>query len=159
MPGNNKPSLATMAEWAINVCIHRVHDSNKPSIHFNWSFFHRNSNSMEILFHSHLDANTVIAKNILYMARQLFCCGMCKNLLQSDGQQWNYSKAKFPSNFNCGQKIISETGPRFMLDITHVDYVTSLACWKCWPNYDEMLPPKFVNLCLFIKQQLKVKLY
>ena len=44
-------------------------------------------------------------------ARQLCCCGMCKNLLRSDGQQQNYSKAKFPSNFDCGQKIVSETGP------------------------------------------------
>ena len=47
---------------------------------------------------------------ILYMARQLCCRGMCKNLLRSDGQQRNYSKAKFPSNMNCGQKIVSETG-------------------------------------------------
>ena len=48
---------------------------------------------------------------ILYMARQLCCRGMCKNLLRSDSQQRNYSKAKFPSNWNCGQKIVSETGP------------------------------------------------
>ena len=34
-----------------------------------------------------------------------------KKLLRSDGQQRNYSKAKFPSNLNCGQKIVSETGP------------------------------------------------
>ena len=49
---------------------------------------------------------------ILYMARQLCCRGMCKNLLWSDSQQRNYSKAKFPSNWNCRQKIVSETGPR-----------------------------------------------
>ena len=48
---------------------------------------------------------------ILYMTRQMCCRGMCKNLLRSDGQQQNYSKAKFPSNLNCGQKIVSETGP------------------------------------------------
>ena len=41
----------------------------------------------------------------LYMARQLCCRGMCKNLLRSDGQQQSYGKAKFPSNLNCGQKI------------------------------------------------------
>ena len=45
------------------------------------------------------------------MAWQLCCCGMCKNLLRSDGQQRNYCKANFPSNLNWGQKIISETGP------------------------------------------------
>ena len=45
------------------------------------------------------------------MARQLCCRGMCKNLLRSDGQQRNYGKAKFPSNLNCGQKTVSETGP------------------------------------------------
>ena len=45
------------------------------------------------------------------MAQQLCCRGMCKNLLRSDGQQQNHSKAKFPSNLNYGQKIVSETGP------------------------------------------------
>ena len=48
---------------------------------------------------------------ILYMARQLCCHGMCKNLLQIDGQQQSYGKAKFPSNLNCGQKNVSETNP------------------------------------------------
>ena len=52
---------------------------------------------------------------ILYMAQQLCCRGMCKNLLRSDGQQRNYSKVKFPSNLNCRQKIVSETGPRSWL--------------------------------------------
>ena len=37
---------------------------------------------------------------------------MCKDLSRSDGQQRNASKVKFPSNLNCGQKIVSETGPR-----------------------------------------------
>ena len=46
------------------------------------------------------------------MARHLCCRGMCKDLLRSDGQQWNYDNAKFPSNLNCGQKNVSETGPR-----------------------------------------------
>ena len=45
------------------------------------------------------------------MARQLCCRGMCKNLLQSDDPEQNYSEAKFPSNLNCGKKIVSETGP------------------------------------------------
>ena len=57
---------------------------------------------------------------ILYMARQLCCRGMCKNLLRSDGQQRNYSKAKFSSNVNCGQKIVSETGP-WSINSIHCD--------------------------------------
>ena len=48
---------------------------------------------------------------ILYMARQLCCRGMWKKLLRSVGQQWSYGKGKFPSNLNCGQKNVSETGP------------------------------------------------
>ena len=64
---------------------------------------------MEILFHSHLDSNTVITT--IFCTWHDSCRGMCKNLLRSDGQQRNYSKAKFPSNLNCGQKIVSETGP------------------------------------------------
>ena len=34
-----------------------------------------------------------------------------QNLLRSDGQHRNYSKARFPSKLNCGQKIFSEMGP------------------------------------------------
>ena len=34
-----------------------------------------------------------------------------KKLLRSDGQQWNYSKANFPSNWNCGQKNHLWNGP------------------------------------------------
>ena len=46
--------------------------------------------------------------NILYMARQLCCRGMCKTLLRSNGQLRSYGKAKFPSYLNCGQKNVSE---------------------------------------------------
>ena len=74
-------------------------------------FFHRNSNSMEILFHSHLDFNTVIATKFC-TCHDSCCRGMCKYLLRSDGQRRSYGKANFPSNFNCEQKTVSETGPR-----------------------------------------------
>ena len=46
----------------------------------------------------------------LCMEWQLCCHGICKNLLRSSGQQWNYSKAKFPWNLNCEQKVVSEIG-------------------------------------------------
>ena len=49
------------------------------------------------------------------MARQLCSRGMCIYLLRSDGQQWNYGKAKFPSEFELRAKIVSETGPSSML--------------------------------------------
>ena len=49
------------------------------------SFHSRFSISMEISFHSHLDSNTVIA-TIFYMARQLYCRGMCENGWRSGGQ-------------------------------------------------------------------------
>ena len=64
------------------------------------------------------------------MARQLCCRDMCKNLLRSDGQQQNYSKAKFLSNLNCGQKIVSETGPRSPLEVKHSEcsLMTSNQC-------------------------------
>ena len=48
---------------------------------------------------------------ILYITQKHCFRGMCKNLLRSDGKQWNYSEAKFPSNGSCEQKVIIETGP------------------------------------------------
>ena len=41
----------------------------------------------------------------------LWAPDMCKNLLRSDDQQWNYSKAKFPSNLNCMQKLLLKRAP------------------------------------------------
>ena len=65
---------------------------------------------------------------ILYMVRQMCCRGMCKYLFRSDDQQRNYSKAKFPSNLNYGQKIVSEMGPccsifiQSVLPVYHMSY-------------------------------------
>ena len=87
----------------------KVYSSNRSGERF----FHRNSNSIEILFHSHLDSKYSNRNKILYMAWQLCCRGMCKKFLRSNGQQRNYSMANFPLNLNCGQKIVSETGPSF----------------------------------------------
>ena len=55
---------------------------------------------MDISLHSHLESNRVIATK--------FCT-------------WHDSYVqkfvtKFPSNLNCGQKIVSETGPRTTMD-------------------------------------------
>ena len=61
------------------------------------------------------------------------CCrGICKNLLRSDGQQRNYSKAKFPSNLNCGQNSLVEWAPgdenttTRLIDFTRPMYQLSL---------------------------------
>ena len=70
---------------------------------------------------------------ILYMARQLCCRGMCKNLLRSDGQQRSYGKAKFPSYLNCGQKTVSETGPGSNLVQTLDIFIASQTC--SWFEY------------------------
>ena len=43
---------------------------------------------------------------ILYMAQQLCCRGMCKNLLRYYGQQWNYSKVKFTIEFELWAKSL-----------------------------------------------------
>ena len=64
---------------------------------------------------------------ILYMARQLCCRGMCKNLLRSDGQQRSYGKAKFPSYLNCGQKTVSETGPCCFNVVSTISYLIVLS--------------------------------
>ena len=50
--------------------------------------------------------------NILHMARQLCCRGVCKILLRSDHRWLNYNKAKFPSNLNCEQNTVDETGSK-----------------------------------------------
>ena len=52
-------------------------------------------NLMEISFYSFLDSNKMLTIQNLYMTRQLCWRGMCTYLLPSDGQQWNYSSAKF----------------------------------------------------------------
>ena len=76
----------------------------------------------------------------LYMARQLCCRGMSKNLLRSDGQQRSHGKAKFPLHLNCGQKNISETGPRRRLKYTYellnlrvlkFSYVNKIHIFQC----------------------------
>ena len=51
------------------------------------------------------------SQQILYMTRQLCCRVMCKRMLWVDGQQRNYSKAKFPLNLNCGQKTLVKRAP------------------------------------------------
>ena len=52
---------------------------------------------------------------------QLRCVDMYNNLLRSDGKQWLYSKEKFPSNLNCEQNVVSETGPCVLGDIVRAN--------------------------------------
>ena len=67
------------------------------------------------------------------MVWQLCCRGMCKNLLRSVVQQRNYGKAKFPSNLNCGQKSVSETGPGSLFNVGLPCIRTQCICkWWFW---------------------------
>ena len=55
---------------------------------FHLGFFHRNSNSMEILFHSHLDSNTVIATTLCTWhdsCAVVACANICCDLITSSG--------------------------------------------------------------------------
>ena len=56
-----------------------------------------------------------MCKNLLWFlikgSPQNFVHGMCKNLLWFDGQQRNYSKAKFPSNLNLGKRLLVKRAP------------------------------------------------
>ena len=89
----------------------------------------------------------------LYMARRLCCCGMCKNLLWSDGQQRNYSKPKFPSNLNCGQKIVSETGPRSaFLSRVLISLNTPNSMCRICTNLTQLCAVHVCKLLLFISQ-------
>ena len=68
---------------------------------------------MQISFHSHLDSNTVIATKFCTWhdsCAVVACAKICCDLMP--GRQRSYHKAKFPSNLICGQKTVSETGPR-----------------------------------------------
>ena len=112
---------------------------------------------MEISFHSHLESKRVIAKKN-GMARQLCCRGMCKNLSRSDGQQRNYSKAKFASNLNYGQNSLVKRAPGH-----HWFKYWCVACWapnhyvnQCWLVVNRILENKLqwkVNLLIIIKIQ------
>ena len=55
---------------------------------FHKRFFHRNSNSMEISFHSHLDSNTVIATKFCTWhgsCAVVACAKICCDLMASNG--------------------------------------------------------------------------
>ena len=62
---------------------------------FHWRFFHRNSNSMEISFHSHLDSNTVIATK--------FCTWLSWHVQKFVG----ISLTVFPSQFKFDGNFVS----------------------------------------------------
>ena len=86
----------------------------------------------------------------LYMARQLCCRGMCKKLLRPGRQQWNYSKANFPSNLNCGQNAVSEMGPGPMslYDITRPQWIDNVprATTATFPNSNVVYQSRYQSL-------------
>ena len=48
---------------------------------------------------------------MLYMARQLCCRGMCKNLWRSRGQQMELQQGEVSIEFELRAKIVIETDP------------------------------------------------
>ena len=59
-----------------------------PGPRFTNGFFHRNSNSVEISFHSHLDSNTLIAAKFGTWHNScavVACAKICRDLMASNG--------------------------------------------------------------------------
>ena len=61
---------------------------------------------------SHPNSYQCDCNKILHMPWQLCCHGLCKILLQWDGQDPNYSQTKCPWNSQCDWKIFGDMGPR-----------------------------------------------
>ena len=77
-------------------------------------FFHRNSNLMEILFHFHLDSNTVIVTKFCTWhdsCAAVVCTKNCCNLMASNGIT---ARRSFHRIWNAGKKIVNETGPSIL---------------------------------------------
>ena len=66
---------------------------------------------MEITFRYHLDSNTVIATKFCTW-HDSCAVAACANIVAIWWPVTDNSKAKFPSNLKCGQKFVSEKGPR-----------------------------------------------
>ena len=77
---------------------------------FHKSFFRRNSNSMEISFHTHLDFNIVVATKFCTWHNSCAVVA-CAKMVAIWWPATKSQQGKFPSNLNCGQKVVSETGP------------------------------------------------
>ena len=78
---------------------------------FHWRFFHRNSNSMEISFHSQLDSNTVIATKFCTWhdsCAVVACAKICCDLMASNGVM---ARRSFHRIWIAGEKTVNETGP------------------------------------------------
>ena len=89
------------------------------------------------------------------MARQR--SAMCENVLRSDGQQRNYSKAKFPSNLNCGQIIVSETGPSGTLETRFPDsQCVPFSCRLTEMNRDRLSILENTEILLSIRNHVHV---
>ena len=77
---------------------------------FHKRFFHRKSNSMEMLFDFHQSLYWSDRYEIVRMVRQLCCRGRGNILYQYHTLRWSYTEINFPSNLNCVWKIVHETG-------------------------------------------------
>ena len=73
-----------------------------------------------------------------------------QNLLRSDGEQRNYSKAKFPSNLNCGQKSLMKRAPgvyyMYIAMNCTVTYCAETYCTGAYSRHNPMALPSPFSL-------------
>ena len=73
---------------------------------FHERFFHRNSNSIEISFCSHLNCNEVIATKFAYGTTAMLSWHVQNFSWRYDTKQWSYTNSDFHRIFNCDWKLI-----------------------------------------------------
>ena len=99
----------------------------RPGAHFANNF----SNNIQMPWKFHFTQIGILTKwslqNCVHDTTTVlsWASGMCKNLLRSDDQQWNYSKVKFPLNLNCEQKLLLKRAPdpgRVQCEVMYLNY-------------------------------------
>ena len=123
-----------------------------------WGTGPRFTNGFSIAIQIRGKFHFILISILIQLSLQIFVHGRTavlswhvQNLLRSDGQQQNYSKGKFPSNLNCGQKIVSETGPWEALEEDHSNSLTQDSTG--WHTFDRQnFQDTFVNenCCILI---------
>ena len=87
---------------------------------FHWRIFHRNSNSMEISFHSHLDSNTVIATKFCTWhdsCAVVACAKLCCDLMASNGIM---ARRSFHRIWIAGKKTLVKRAPVYTQQVVEL---------------------------------------
>ena len=108
----SSPTCFIFAICRLSSCyVFPIHSHKKTRTLFHWRVFPRNSNSMEILFHFHLDSNTMIDTKFCTWhdsCTVVACAKICCDLMASNGIT---ARQNFHRIWIAGKKIVSETGP------------------------------------------------